>query len=267
MAFPSAIGCFVIGESSIESGGPCVETESPTVKRTIPSYLYWQYRDDDNLQAFVDAYNTLTQEFVDWFNSLNLPVYTAAPVIGALLDWVGRGLYGLGRPVLGSGHSRLEGPYDTWAFDTLAFNTRKTISDFTGEAVDDDVYRRVISWHYFKGDRRIFNVRYLKRRIMRFLTGVNGTDPGIDQTYRISVSFGACCQVNITLVRLRSTLLRGAIYNSFAFNSRTAAIFNDVEIVTTILGPQFDLAQVLKEAIDQGVLELPFQYTYVVIVQ
>ena len=34
---------------------------SPTnVLKTIPSYLYFQYLDDQNLPALISAYNTLT---------------------------------------------------------------------------------------------------------------------------------------------------------------------------------------------------------------
>lgn len=267
MAFPSAIGCIVIGQSPIESGPHCQLVVDDHVCRIIPSYLYWQYKDDDNLQAFVDSYNSYAQEFAEWFCSLNLPIYTSDPVSGALLDWVGEGLYGYSRPVLGEGRQEELGPYNTWAFNELDFNGLRNISNATALRVNDDLYRRSLSWHFQKGDGRIFNVRYLKRRIMRWLIGENGIDPGIDQTYRISVSFGYCCQVNITLVIFKSVVLSGAFYNTFAFNETVNSAFNDLEIIVTQLGPQFDLGDKLKEAIDEGFLELPFQFNYVVTVQ
>lgn len=260
----SAIGSFVIGLSPIGSGGGLSTTT--LLEKLIPSYLYWQYRDDDNLQAFVDAQNQLAQQFITWFCNLNLPIYTRDPVSGALLDWVGEGLYGLPRPVLGSGTVRpARGPYNTWQFDSIRFNARdQKGTNFIAETVTDDIYRRALTWHFFKGDEKVFNVRWLKRRIMRFLTGINGTDPGIDQTYLISVSFGVCCQVNITLKRFSVRVVRSARFNTFKFNTTQ---FNYVEISITSLGSPFALGTVLKEAIDQGVLELPFQFTYVVNVQ
>jgi len=83
----------------------------------LPSYLYQQYTDDDDLQAFVLAYNTYAQEFVDWFNSINLPIYTQPQIFGALLDWVAAGIYGLARPVLSSGTFHSVGPYNTQYFN------------------------------------------------------------------------------------------------------------------------------------------------------
>src|SRR5215472_3249732 len=54
----------------------------------IPSYLYQEYSDDEDLQGFVEAQNEMQQNYVDTFNALNLPIYTSYPVSGALLDWV-----------------------------------------------------------------------------------------------------------------------------------------------------------------------------------
>lgn len=265
MAFPSAIGCIVIGESPITSGGPCLDVEDDQLCKVIKSYLYWQFKDDDNLQAFVDSYNSLAQQFVTWFCSLNLPIYTTSPIDGALLNWVGEGLYGYPRPVLGKGAQRVRGPYNTWQLNSIQLNDRYVVSNFQAELVTDDIYRRCLTWHFFKGDGKQFNTRWLKRRIMRWLTGEDGIDPHVDQTYRVSVSYGLCCQVNVTLVRLRGRLTNGAFYNNHQLNSRQMNYF---EVIVTILYPdQFELAQQLKEAIEQGVLELPFQFTYVVKIQ
>jgi hypothetical protein len=62
------------------------------LQQTIPSYLYAQYSDDENLQAFVDAYNSLSQGYLDWFNSRPLGLYTSPNIAGPLLDWVGQGV-------------------------------------------------------------------------------------------------------------------------------------------------------------------------------
>ena len=62
------------------------------LSKTIKSYLYFEYRGDEDCQAFVDAYNQLAQEFVDWFTGIDLPVYTGDQINGPLLDWVAAGL-------------------------------------------------------------------------------------------------------------------------------------------------------------------------------
>ncbi len=264
MAFPSAIGCFVIGHSPIFTGGPCLPISRPLLK-TIQAYLYWQYRDDDNLQAFVDAYNTLTQEFVDWFNALDLPIYTRDPVSGALLDWVAASpLYGLLRPVLGAGTAQEEGPYDTYAYDELAYDEIIKVSSVVYTSVTDDIFRRIITWHFLKGDGKTFDVRWLKRRVMRFLTGTDGTNPNIDQTYPISISFGYQGQVNIILITHQTVVNSGAFYDEFAYDEMS---YDELSTASVRIRDQFALAQAFKEAMDEGVLEFPFQFQAVVQVQ
>ena len=75
-------------------------TSTTSATKTIPSYLYWQYQNDPDIAAFVTVYNQDTQSIVDWFNSVNLPIYTQ--LSGNLLDWVGQGVYGYPRPIIGS---------------------------------------------------------------------------------------------------------------------------------------------------------------------
>ncbi len=197
--------------------------------QTIPSYLFVQYADDPDLQAFITAFKMLAQEYVDWFNSISLPVYTGPLLTGDLLDWVAAGLYGIKRPAL--------------VGTTL---------------VDDDVFKRVISWHFFKGDGRVFNVRWLKRRIQRFLNGMNGTDPGVNQTYQISVLFEAPNIVNINISQGVAYITGGALFNTNQFNT---AQFNEMSLII-IHFSDTTLAPELKSAILGGVVELPFQYLY-----
>ena len=97
---------------------------------------------------------------------------------------------------------------------------------------------------------------------MRFLVGANGTAPNIDQTYQVSVTFGVGNQVNITLVTGERRVTGGALFNAFAPNT---VPFNALETTFEPLAP-LPNAAILKEAIDSGVLELPFQFTYVVTV-
>jgi len=160
-----------------------------SVRKTIPSYPYVQYQDDDYVTAFFEAYNAYAQGYVDWFNSLNLPIYTRAPVEGALLDWVATGLYGIGRPALSASIGEPgDGPVNTLTANSLTVNGyRPGIAD-THVSTTDDTFRRVITWAFYKGDGKVTNPRWLKRRINRFLNGMDGTDVPNDTTYDISVA-------------------------------------------------------------------------------
>ena len=200
-----------------------------TLTQVIPAYLYQQYADDDNLQALIDALNTMTQQYITWFATIGLPVYTGAMIVGALLDWVATNLYGQPRPVLSSGTVLQIGPPATFAPATLQPAVLKTTTSPVFYSVDDDVYKRVLTWNFYKGDGRTFSIRWLKRRIARFLLGLNGTDVvPIDQTYNISVAFGSGTEIDIALLT------------------------------------SYPLSTIFKAAIDDGVLQLPFQFTYVV---
>lgn len=199
--------------------------------KTIPSYLYQEYADDAALAAFVAAYNTMAQEYVDWFNQIGLPIYTGPLISDSLLDWVAMGLYGISRPAL------------------------------TGNAlVTDDVFKRVISWHFYKDDDKVFDVRWLKRRIMRFLEGVNGTGQAVNQTYQISVRFPGNGVVFINVLTGIAIQNRNVLFNGSRFDTRR---FDETDLTIQHYADT-NLAPILKDAIDSGVLELPFQYTYVV---
>lgn len=196
--------------------------------QTIPSYAYQEYADDEGIQAFIGQFNAMAQTYVTWFVNANLPIYPLQ--MGSLLDWSVQGLYGIPRPTLN--HA----------------------------LVNDDVYKRVVTWAFFKSDGKTFNIRWLKRRIMRFLAGVNGVDPGINQTYQISVTFGPPNIVYINILGGIAQVTGGAIFNDFQFNTKQ---FNelDVDIQHYV---DTSLAVTLQQAINAGVVELPFQYTYIV---
>lgn len=195
--------------------------------KIIGSYLYEQYADDADAQALVDAWNAIAQTYVDWFNTIDLPIYTGPGVSGDLLDLVAEGLYGFTRPVLPFGTSSNDGLYNALLFNELAFND-SNISNSSSFVTNDDTYRRVITWHFYKGDGHQFTIPWLKRRVMRFLLGTDGISYNVDQTYDVSITFGIGGQVIIT------------IPSSYAY----AAIF--------------------QAAVQSGALELPFQRTWTV---
>lgn len=231
-----------------------------TKTTTIPSYLYKEYDDDEDLQAFVESYNTLTQVYVDAFNALNLPIYTNDAINSYLLDWVGAGLYGYPRPVVSSGSERLVGPVNTFMPNVLTANEAHVLLN-EAEIIDtDDIYKRCLTWHLYRGDGKAFDVRWLKRRIARWLFGSNGVDDGAETTYQISVSFGVGTQVNITLLHSAVTNVAGAIPNMTTPNQFQP---NQINLNVIALTP-LPNAAIWKEAVESGALELPFQYDYVI---
>lgn len=256
----SAIGSFAIGESAI--GGPAAPPGSPGLTQIIPSYAYWWLSDDQNIQALIAAWNQIAQGYLDSLNTLGLPDYTGTPIYGALLDWVAQGLYGIVRPVLPSGTTQINGPLGQLGVgDGIPLGTLQIVGPSSYYVTDDDIFKRIIAWHFFKGDGKVFNIRWLKRRVMRFLTGANGQSPNIDQTYRISVTFGTGNQVNIRIIDVMSNVIDGAIPGILepGFDPTLGSLVAD-----NVTLPGMPFAQQLKDAIDYGALELPVQFTYVV---
>lgn len=231
-----------------------------TVTKTIPSYLYEQYSDDEDLPAFFSWFNGEAQDYVGWFADVGLPVYTNPMVSGDLLNWIGAGFYGYPRPSLPSGRNKNIGPLNTWTPNSIPLNTLEIVGNQNYYATTDDIYKRCLTWHLYKGDGKVFTVRWLKRRVLRFLIGVDGTAPDVDDTRQISVTFGIDRQVNINILNGRRTVVGGALPNAFAPNTQTPNALK----TSFVPFPQLATAPILKSAIESGVLELPFQFTFVV---
>ncbi len=281
--------------------------------KTIPSYLYQEYSDDDDLQEFCIAQNTCQDDYVDTFNALNLPIYPGPIVAGKLLDWVGAGVYGMARPALSSGRPVVMGPLNTWGCNwifpqwgaappnvAVAFGLNILQILSVGDIVitDDDLYRRILTWHLYKGDGNYFDIRWMKRRIWRFLFGVNGVDPDyawdniegpqpipadvgdayIADTEQISLSIGVDQNVTIRFVLGHRTVTGGALMNRFGCNgfepafatsppwdigleTKRGITLNDLE---TSYVPYLPLPYMttFKEALDSGVLEVPYQFNF-----
>ncbi len=261
-------------------------TDVTGLKTVIPSYLYQEYSDDDDLQGFVAAQNQRQQDYVDTFNALNLPIYTGPVVQGKLLDWVGQGLYGYGRPTLSSGIVTGEGPLNTWGCNFLVpLNEIKNYESFDVTVTNDDTYRRILTWHFYKGDGKYFDARWLKRRIWRFIFGVDGKAPetviwegrtyNIADTEQISVSMGSDRRVSIRFVLGKRTVTGGAMLNEFGCNGIGPPSFpqlntvyapiplNDIESTYVPYNP-LPYMDIFKEAVNSGALELPYQFTYLV---
>lgn len=241
--------------------GPFPPLAPTTLTKVMPSYLYQEYSDDDDLQAFVAAYNALGQQYVTWFATIALPVYTGSQIVGTLLDWVANGLYGVKRPSMSSGRNLDLGPFNTARFNVLQFNGRKNIGPQDITDVSDDIFKRIITWNFYKGDGNVFTIRWLKRRIMRFLFGVNGTAPNIVNSDQVSVTFSGSNRVDIVLVIGVRTWTGGSRFNKSRWGQQLP--FNQVLSSYKAIYP-LPNAAILKEAIENGVLQLPFQFSYFV---
>jgi len=198
--------------------------------QVLPAYLYQQYTQDpynEDLQAFFTAYNNTSQQYLDNTNSLNLPIYTQQSY--PLLDWTAYAIYGETRPSLATPFQFSPiGAYNTYAYDTRPYASDTEIAPTNFYTVNDDIFKRILTWNFYKGDGFQYTTQWLKRRVKRFLLGVNGVSPTIEDTFDISV-----------------------IYASDSTN-------------VTITVPNYSLVPILQSCFSSGVLHLPFQYNYTI---
>jgi hypothetical protein len=194
----------------------------------VKSYLYQQYSDDDTLQTFVAAQNYQGQKWVDDLNALNLPVYSL--LTGDLLDWVAHGLYGIIRPILSiiAPATGDAGPYNTVEYRVLAYDQGLMVGP-PGAAyvvLNDDQFKRILTWHTYKGDGWQYTTRWLKQRVHRFLHGRNGYLAVNDNTADVSIT----CQGTAVTIDVADSVI----------------------------------ARILQYAVFDGVLGLPVQYSFTV---
>lgn len=222
------------------------------ITSTIASYPYVQYNDDANISAFFDEYNALSQANLDAINGYQLPIYLNQS--GALLTWAASSIYGVFRPTLSSGGPRPIGPYNTFEYNADPYDGFRLINSSANFIADDLTYQRIIQWNTFKGEGYQFSLRWLKRRVQRFLTG----EIFPDQTYEISVIFTTETHVLITVSESNQVFADGDMFG--------AGTFGEFAFGETVTTPSFHsptaLASALKAAVNSSVLLLPFQYTF-----
>lgn len=194
------------------------------LQQCVPSYLYLEYSDDEDLQAFVASQNALAQGYLDWFLDTPIGLYTSPNITGPLLDWVGNGVYGIPRPVLSSQTSMTIAGYNTAPYNTVEYNSLAFSSSGTATIASDDIYKRVMTWNLYRGDGQVFTMGWLKNRVNRFINGANGSD------YTV-------------LENPPSITVSGTVFTITSF---------DDSVFTA-----------LQECIANDVLSVPFQYTFV----
>lgn len=140
-----------------------------TTTELIKSYPYVQFADDENIVAWFDAYNAYAQQYLDWFNDTPLAIYTNGNITGDLLDWVANGIYGVYRTPIAFGNARSIGPLNTYTPNYIPFNQGKELSNVTSFTMTDDIFKRVITWNFYKGDGTQVSIPWLKKRVARFM--------------------------------------------------------------------------------------------------
>ncbi len=173
-----------------------------TIQTIIPQYLYQQYSDDDNLQAFVSSFNQIAQTYLDWFNQTPLAVYTNASISGPLLDYLATSIYGYARPSLNT--PPVYGPYrGGWGYSIMGEQPmgmiERTKAGGSSSLVSDDYYKRALTWHLYKGDGMQMSVLWMKKRVARFIYGQNGADVSLSTLENIGITFPSTGTLMITV--------------------------------------------------------------------
>lgn len=192
------------------------------LQNCIPSYLYLEYSDDPNLQAFVASFNSLAQGYQNWFNQTPLGLYTSPNITDSLLDWIGNGVYGIARPVLSTQTSSTLAGYNTMPYDTVPYNSLQFSSSGSASLASDDIYKRAMTWDLYRGDGQMFTMGWLKNRINRFLNGAGGTDyPVLNNPPSITVSgntFTITSFEDSVFIALQELLANDALSIPFQYN-------------------------------------------------
>jgi len=100
----------------------------------------------------------------------------------------------------------------------------------TVSLANDDIYQRTITWNFYKSDGTQFNIRWLKNRVYRFLTQAHGIPAPIPFPSTSAQAVGVNPSGNLIQITVGSGI------NTYA--------------------------SILSALINNGTLELPFQYTF-----
>jgi len=158
-----------------------------------------------------------SQGYLDLTNSIIIPDYLN--LSSPLLDWVGESIYGQSRSNVANASPILIGPYNTYQLNTLQWNQSKLIEPIGESSIilSDANYISVLLWNNYKGDGYQCTIRWLKRRVQRFLYGIFVVDgnltPNPDQTYDVSIVFTGPYAITITVPasNANSSLLKACL--------------------------------------------------------
>lgn len=226
------------------------------LQKVVPAYLYQQYFDDDDLQGFIAVLRKEFQGYLDWFNQTPLSVYTNASINGSLLDWIGSGLYGIRRPVVSTGSSRSIAGYAALPYAQTAYLERVKVTTGSAFLVNDDIYKRTLTWHAYLGDGRNVSIHWLRRRVARFLYGANGTDVPVDYLANVSI--------------IQPPISFSAAYRSVPYATQAYITRKNRRVVAAhalqIIVPNTPVSVAFQDLVEQGYLALPFQVRFSVLI-
>ena len=199
-----------------------------TAQNIFGAYLYREYADDSSMNAWWQSRNGLTQGYLNWWNAAPLALYTSPSISGALLDWLATAIYGLSRPTLSTSTTKFIAGLNSSAINSRAVNGSTYLSSGSSQIASDDIYKRYLTWWLYRGDGMVMNTQWLKRRVMRFLSGANGGDivPGTPQP---SVSYTSSA-ITITIVSSQSNILL-ALQELMNLNSLLMPFYYGVSVV------------------------------------
>lgn len=220
--------------------------------QAVAAYLYDEYSDDSDLQAFIAAYNALAQGYIDWFNTTPLGFYTSPNITGQLLDWTAEGIYGIKRPVISSLLTRTIGSMNSQPMNVVAMNQHTILRGGTAQVASDDIYKRVLTWILYRGDGMQSSIIWLRKRVARFIYGANGSDVPLSDTLNVGI-----IRPNLPAVgALNSIPMNTRAMNTRASRNKMAA--HTLEIVL----PSSTISQQFVNLLQQGYLPVPFQVTF-----
>lgn len=157
------------------------------LQNAIPAYVYTQFADDADIQAFFTAHNTTAQEYVDWFNNTPFGAYTSPGLFGPLLDWIATALYGVERPVVSNQSTAFLAGFTAFPVSAVPLTGYRYTQNGTATVGSDDLYKRVLTWILYRGDGQQMTMFWLQKRIARFLYGANGSDVPLSTVHTVSV--------------------------------------------------------------------------------
>lgn len=232
-----------------------IESFAQQPVQTVPkAYPYAQYSDDPNVSAFFTAYTQIAQGYLQWYNDTPLGLYTSPNIIGPLLDWTATGIYGVARPVISTLTRTTRGAFGSRFFGASPYGVFQVKSSGTAQVANDDYYKRVLTWTLYQGDADNIDITWLKKRIARFLYGVNGADVDVGMANNISI--------------MPMMMVPDAGYGTRTFGKKPAYgkmfMRQVMSIRLYITIPNIPAAQVFIDFVNEGILPMPIQITWVI---
>jgi len=233
------------------------ENWAPPIQAVIPSYLYAQYNDDENLQSFVSTFNAMAQGYLQFAIQNNPGVYTNVNISGPFLDFVGSQLYGIQRPATGTLTITKRGAWGSVPYLSLPYGYMRVVESGSASLVSDDIYKRVLTWFLYLGDGKQMSVQWIKRRIARFLFGADGGDVNVDTYFQVSV--------------YQPSLPPTGAYGTVAY-ARVAYANENIKTAIAKHNYAVDIpssvtASIFQDLVASGVLPLPFQIRFSIVLQ